>query len=73
MGSVSYDDDPYCSFETKKFSEGIINAIDKVVEIVTNVANEPLNYIQFYKEPIEVEKDKKKEDEEGGGDGGGLL
>ena len=58
MGSVSYDDDPYCSFETKKFADAIIKAIDKVVEVVTKVADEPLNYIQFYKEPLEADKEK---------------
>lgn len=78
MGSVSYDDDPYCSFETEKFADAIIKAIDKVMEVVQKVFDEPLNYIQFYKEPLE--KEKKKEDEGGGGDdsgggggGGGLL
>ena len=49
IGSCSYDDDPYCSFETKKFSEGIIAALDKVEEFVGKVKDEPENYIQFYK------------------------
>ena len=49
IGSCSYDDDPYCSFDTKKFSEGIVSALDKVEEFVKKVKDEPENYIQFYK------------------------
>lgn len=49
IGSCSYDDDPYCSFETKKFSEGIIAALDKVEEFVGKVKDDPESYIQFYK------------------------
>ena len=49
IGSCSYDDDPYCSFETKKFAEAIVKALDKVEEFVAKVKEEPENYIQFYK------------------------
>lgn len=49
IGSCSYDDDPYCSFETKKFAEAIVAALDKVEEFVAKVKEEPENYIQFYK------------------------
>lgn len=49
IGSCSYDDDPYCSFNTKKFAEGIVKALDKVEEFVAKVKDEPENYIQFYK------------------------
>ena len=49
IGSCSYDDDPYCSFETKKFAEAIVAALDKVEEFVKKVKDEPENYIQFYK------------------------
>lgn len=49
IGSCSYDDDPYCSFETKKFAEGIVAALDKVEEFVDKVKEDPENYIQFYK------------------------
>lgn len=49
IGSCSYDDDPYCSFETKKFAEGIVAALDKVEEFVSKVKEEPESYIQFYK------------------------
>lgn len=49
IGSCSYDDDPYCSFETKKFSEGIVAALDKVEEFIGKVKDDPESYIQFYK------------------------
>lgn len=48
IGSCSYDDDPYCSFDTKKFSEGIIAALDKVEEFLDKVKEDPSNYVQFY-------------------------
>ena len=49
IGSCSLDDDPYCSLNTKKFSEGIVAALDKVEEFIKKVKEEPENYIQFYK------------------------
>ncbi len=49
IGSCSLDDDPYCSFETKKFAEAIVKALDKVEEFIAKVKDEPENYIQFYK------------------------
>ena len=49
IGSCSYDDDPYCSFETKKFAEGIVAALEKVEEFVEKVKEDPESYIQFYK------------------------
>lgn len=49
IGSCSYDDDPYCTFETEKFAEAIVAALDKVEEFVEKVKEEPDNYIQFYK------------------------
>lgn len=49
IGSCSYDDDPYCSFETKKFAEGIVAALDKVEEFVAKVKDDKESYIQFYK------------------------
>lgn len=48
IGSCSYDDDPYCSFETDKFSEGIVAALDKVQEFLDKVKEEPDNYVQYY-------------------------
>lgn len=49
IGSCSYDDDPYSSMETKKFSEAIVKALDKVEEFVEKVKDDPESYIQFYK------------------------
>ena len=49
IGSCSYDDDPYCSFDTDKFAEGIVAALDKVEEFVKKVKDDPESYIQFYK------------------------
>ena len=49
IGSCSYDDDPYSSMETKKFSEAIVKALDKVEEFVSKVKEDPESYIQFYK------------------------
>lgn len=48
IGSCSYDDDPYCSFETDKFAEAIIAALDKVEEFLEQVEEDPQNYVQFY-------------------------
>jgi len=48
IGSCSYDDDPYCSFKTDKFAEGIVAALDKVEEFVKKVKDDPENYVQFY-------------------------
>jgi hypothetical protein len=48
IGSCSYDDDPYCSFETKKFAEGIVAALDKVEEFLEMVEEDPQNYVQYY-------------------------
>lgn len=50
IGSCSYDDDPYCSFDTDKFSEGIVAALDKVQEFLDKVDEDPENYVQYYTE-----------------------
>lgn len=48
VGSVSYDDDPYCNFETSKFSEAIILALDKVQEMIEDIKEDPANWVQFF-------------------------
>lgn len=48
LGSCSYDDDPYCSFDTAKFAEGIVAALDKVEEFVKKVKDDPEDYVQYY-------------------------
>jgi hypothetical protein len=50
IGSCSYDDDPYCSFDTDKFSEGIVAALDKVQEFLDKIEEDPTNYVQYYTE-----------------------
>lgn len=48
VGATSYDDDPYCSFDTQSFSEAIINALDKIDELIKEVEDNPDNWIQYY-------------------------
>lgn len=48
IGSCSYDDDPYCSFDTDDFKKGIIACLDKVEEFIEKVQEDPENYVQFY-------------------------
>jgi len=50
IGSNSYDNDPWCSFETNSFSEAIVAALDKVEEFLDDVKENPDNWIQFYKD-----------------------
>lgn len=50
IGSVGYDDDPYCSFKTDKFADAIVKALDKVQEFLDEVREDPINYVQFYKD-----------------------
>lgn len=49
IGAISYDDDPYCDFRTKSFKEAILSALDKVVEFIDDVEEDPQNWVQFYK------------------------
>lgn len=73
IGGVSYDDDPYCKLDTEKFSEAIVTACDKIEDIINKVKEDPLNYIQYYRENP---SNSGGGDEEGGGDdegGGGDL
>lgn len=48
IGSCSYDDDPYCSFDTDDFKTAILACLDKVEEFIEEVKNDKENYIQFY-------------------------
>jgi hypothetical protein len=50
IGSTSYDDDPYCSFDTDNFAHAIVDALDKVEEFIEDVNDDPQNYVQFYKD-----------------------
>lgn len=48
IGSCSYDDDPYFSFDTDNFKKAIVMSIDKIEEFVLKVKDDPENYVQFY-------------------------
>ena len=48
VGSTSYDDDPYCNFDTEDFAEGIVACLDKVQEMIQDVKDNPDNWVQFY-------------------------
>ena len=48
IGSCSYDDDPYYSFNTNNFKKAIVMSIDKIEEFILKVKDDPENYVQFY-------------------------
>ena len=48
IGSCSYDDDPYCTFDTDNFKKAIVMCLDKVEEFIKQVKDDPENYVQFY-------------------------
>ena len=48
IGAITYDDDPWCDFETNKFAEAIVAALDKVEEFIDDVNENPDNWVQFY-------------------------
>lgn len=48
IGSCSYDDDPYCSFDTDEFKKGILLCLDKVEEFIKKVEDDPEDYVQYY-------------------------
>lgn len=47
-GAVNYDDDPYKSLKTKKFSDAIMNSVDKIMELINEIKENPDNYVQYY-------------------------
>ena len=48
IGSCSYDDDPYCSFNTDNFNKAILMALDKIEDFIIQVTNDKENYVQYY-------------------------
>ena len=50
IGSLSYDDDPYCDLETDKFAEAIVKSLDKTEEFIKEVESDPQNWVQYYKD-----------------------
>lgn len=59
IGMVGYDEDPWCKLMIEKdgkerpcadFAEAVNAAVDKIMEILEDVYENPKDYIQFYKE-----------------------
>lgn len=48
VGSVSYDDDPYCDLKKHEFKDGILAALDKVQELIAEIKENPSNWVQFF-------------------------
>ena len=49
IGVVSYDDDPYCDLDAKNFKDAILNSLDKIIDFIQEVKDDPVNWVQFYK------------------------
>ena len=49
IGVVSYDDDPYCDLDAKNFKDAILNSLDKIINFIQEVKDDPENWVQFYK------------------------
>lgn len=49
FGSCSYDDEPYKKLETENFKSAIIKSLDTIEEFLEKVLEDPMNYVQFYK------------------------
>lgn len=47
-GSVNYDDEPKYDLECTKFQDAIMNALDKIQELIEDVKENPKNWVQFY-------------------------
>ena len=48
IGAISYDDDPWCSFDTTSFAKAITDSLEKIDEFIKDVENNKKNWIQFY-------------------------
>lgn len=48
IGSCSYDDDPYLSFNTDNFKKAVVMSLDKIEEFIKNVEDDRDDYIQYY-------------------------
>lgn len=49
IGSCSYDDDPFKSFNTDNFKKAIVMALTEIEDFVAKVKEDPQDYIQYYK------------------------
>lgn len=50
IGGVTYDDDPLCDLKTNKFAKAIVTGLDKIVEYIKKVEEDPSDWIQYYKD-----------------------
>lgn len=48
IGGVTYDDDPYCSFDTQSFDKAIVLSINKIKEILKDIYDNPKDWVQYY-------------------------
>lgn len=48
IGAISYDDDPWCSFDTTSFAEAVTLSLNKIDEFIDDVEKNPKNWVQFY-------------------------
>ena len=48
IGSCSYDDDPYLSFNTDNFKKAVVMSLDEIEEFIKNVEDDRDDYIQYY-------------------------
>ena len=48
IGAVDYSDESYCDLKCVKLQDAIMNAIDKIEELVKKVKNDPKNYVMYY-------------------------
>lgn len=48
IGAISYDDDPWCSFDTTSFAEAITLSLEKIDKFIDDVEKNPKDWVQFY-------------------------
>lgn len=48
IGSCSYDDDPYFSFDTDNFKLAVVKSLDTIAEFIQKIKDDPEDYVQFY-------------------------
>lgn len=48
IGAISYDDDPWCSFETKSFAQAVTDSLQKIEDFIKDVEENKNNWVQFY-------------------------
>lgn len=48
IGSCSYDDDPYFSFDTDNFKLAVVKSLYTIAEFIQKIKDDPEDYVQFY-------------------------